>query len=459
MGAIPAGISRRRFLEGVGGVGSLALLAACGAGSSAPTSTKSAAAAPSLRGVTLRISTQAGPSTDAWKALIPSFESKYGATVAVDEEPDNQVEAKQFAENQAKSGAYDLLDFQYFDLGKYVVQGALLDLNDFLHNGNLVDPNYGMDDFIPNVLDAYGKYTFRGKAGLYALPHKFDIYLGMMRPDKLKAAGIPVPGSSFTYDDLVTTTQAFANKGEKPAIVLPLMSPGPAFTTWSAIFRSYGGDYFDKNQYPVFNNKAAQSAIGILKSLVPDATIDAAGLTFDPASRAIAKGEAALGENWASFLPVIVDPSQSSVSDKVQFMQTPSGPVRRAAELGGWATGISTYSKNKEGAFLLLQHLTSKANAVQYALAGGSSARKSVAQNPDVVKRIPYYPLMIDALKNAVARPTDPTWGETQTIIGTAVSKALTGDPAAEFLQAAQSVYDLAQRSGFTPQKTGPRPK
>jgi hypothetical protein len=67
---------------------------------------------------------------------------------------------------------------------------------------------------------------------------------------------------------------------------------------------------------------------------------------------------------------------------------------------------------------------------------------------------------MVDALKNAVPRPTDPTWGQTQGSIGAAVNAALQpgGDAKKELTQAAQTVYQLVQRMGYHPEKTGPAP-
>ncbi len=76
------------------------------------------------------------------------------------------------------------------------------------------------------------------------------------------------------------------------------------------------------------------------------------------------------------------------------------------------------------------------------------------------MERIPYYPLMVEALKHAVPRPTDPTWGQTQGTIGTAVNAALQrgGDAKKELTQAARTVYQLVQRMGFHPERTGPAP-
>ncbi|MDE3074470.1 MAG: extracellular solute-binding protein [Chloroflexota bacterium] len=412
--------------------------------------------------MTLRISTQNGPSTDALKPLFPKFESKYGAKVEVLEDVYTQIQSKQFAEAKAHTGAFDLIGLQTFDLGKYVSGGVLADLQPLFDDSSLADPNYDLADFAPAFVNGYCKYDVGGKHGLYALPHKFDIYLAIYRPDLFDAAGLARPGDKFSYNDLLSAAEKLKSKQpDKPALSMPLKSPGPAFTTWSAIFRSNGGEYFDANKYPLFNNDQAISAAEQLKSMLKYLPQDVLSLDFDPAIRIMAQGNAAYAENWNSFYPAILDPKQSTVKDKVGFLMTPAGGARRAQELGGWTLGLSPDSKNKKAAFTLLQFLTSKANAVAFALAGGSSARASVAKNPQVIAAIPYYPLLIEALKNATPRPTDPTWGQVQGSVGTAVNTALqpAGDPKKELTKAAQSVYTLVQRMGFHPEKTGPAPR
>ena len=462
-------VSRRGFLGGLIAIGAAVSLNACSpAASPAPTSqAKQPTAAPAggtpqFKGITLRISTQNGPSTDAWKAIIPGFESKYGATVEILEDSYNQVQPKQFAEAQAHTGAFDIIGLQTFDLGKYIVGGVVADLGPYFNDANLVMPDYDLNDFSDVFVKGYCEYEVEGKRSLYVLPHKFDIYLGIYRPDLFTGAGLKEPGESFSYDDLLAAADKIKpSHGDDPVITFPLKAPGPAFTTWSAICRSYGGEYFDANKYPLFNGEAGVTAIEKLRSMLKYLPTDVLSVDFDAALRIMSQGKAAYAENWNSFFPTILDPKQSIVTDKVKFMATPAGPSKRAQEMGGWSVGMSPDSKNPKAAFTLLQYLTAKETAVDYALAGGSSARASVANSAKVVEKMPYYPLMIAALKEAIPRPTDPAWGETQSAMGTAVSAALQpgGDAKVELTKAAQKVYQLVQRMGYNPEKTGPEPK
>jgi len=145
-------------------------------------------------------------STNAWKAIIPDFESKYGAKVEIQEDAYTNIQPKQFAEAQAHTGAYDLIGLQSFDLGKYVIGGVLTDLNPYFNNKDLADPNYDLEDFVEPLRVHYGEYEIEGKTGLYALPHKFDLYMAIYRPDLFKAAGLQEP-ATVPYDDLIAAAE------------------------------------------------------------------------------------------------------------------------------------------------------------------------------------------------------------------------------------------------------------
>jgi multiple sugar transport system substrate-binding protein len=410
--------------------------------------------------VTLRVSTHGSPASDALVGIGKDFEASTGHTVEFLFDAYSQIQPKHFAEAAAQTGAFDIIGYPYPNIGAYVQGGLLADLKPLFASG-IADPDYDIADFNQIVLRTYGEYEVGGYTGLFGLPHKFDIFLGMYRPDLWEAAGVELPGDDFSYADLLDAAAKLApSQGDDPVITLPLKAGGPTFTNWSAIYRSEDGDYFDENKFPMFTGDNAVAAVEQLRSYLPYMPDDVLTLNFDPALRIMAAGRAAYHENWNGFFPVILDPSQSEITDKVAFIPTPAGTVKRAQELGGWALGVARDSQSKEAAFQLLQALTSRANAVQYVQGGGASARSSVATDSDIVAKFPYYPLMIAALEGAVPRPKDPTWGPTQGLIGNAVNAALQPgqDAKSALVEAAREVYNLVQRQGFTPEATGDKP-
>ena len=412
------------------------------------------------KGITLVLSSHRGPSTDAYETLIPEFEKKYGAKVHFEIGPYRSLRAKHFTEAAAHTGAFDVISFPHVELGAYVQGGVIENLTPYLENPKLADPGYDIEDFVPFVLDAYGLYKVDGKDGRYALPYKFDIFIAMYRKDIFSKYNIPSPGS-LTYDELFKAAEKMAGEiknGVYP-VVLPLKSPIAAFTPWSSILISNGGDFFDENKYPLFQKAEGVDALNYIKSLLPYMPSDIPSYDFDVANSFFAEGKAAYSLNWHAYFPVVLDPAKSKVVDKVGFDLSPMGATRQAQQLGGWAVGISPDSKHKEAAFRLIQFLTSKQNAVKFALNGGSTPRKSVSTDPTVLEKIPYYPLLIKALELAFRKPNDPSWPACQDFMGIAIGNALTGKDAKEELNmAAQKAYREVEKFGYSPGKTGQIP-
>jgi len=411
---------------------------------------------PMYKGVTLTLSSHRGSSTAAYQKLIPEFEQKFGAKVVFEIGPYGALRAKHFTEAAAHTGVFDVISFPHVELGAYVQGKVILDLNPYFQNPALADPEYDIKDFVPFVLDAYGLYG----SGRYALPYKFDVFIAMFRKDLFMKYGLTSPGY-FTYESLLKTAEKIAPELEQGVypVVLPLKSPVASFTPWASLLISNGGTFFDQNKYPLFHRKAGVDSLNYLKRLLPFMPSDVPSYDFDVANNAFAQGKAVYSINWHAYFPTVLNPNESVVSDLVGFTLSPKGISRQAQQLGGWAVGISPDSRHPEAAFQLIQFLTSKKNAVQFALNGGASARMSVAENAQVVAKIPYYPLLIQALELAFRKPNDPFWPATQDFIGIAVGNALVGkDAASELTMAARKAYAQVQKFGYSPQDTASSP-
>jgi len=422
-------------------------------------------------GVKLVLTSHTGPTTDAYAVLAKEFEELTGAEVEVIGESWTDLLFKHLAAHAAHTGTYDVLTWPYVWFGHYVEGEMAENLDEWFAKEDLVDPEYDMDDFVPSVLDAYGRY----KAGftpdpdvLWSVPYKFDVYLAFYRPDVWVEAGIVDEDGNAkppeTWEELAEHAKIISEKvPDIVPIVIPLVIDDPTVATFLPVFVSYGGEapmpWFDENIYPTFYGEEAVKAVNALKDLMPYMPEDALQMDYDSVNAFMAQGKAAYGLNWNAYLPVLLDPEKSEVYETVAFDFVPGGPAGRPQGLGGWQMGISRDSKNKEAAFQLLQYLTGKNRAAHLALEGGSVARNSVAEDPEVIEAFPYYPLLLAAVENVAMRGTDRSWLEQQMTIATAVNEILLGaDPEETLLGAAQQAYDQAQFAGYTPEETGPRP-
>ncbi len=423
-------------------------------------------------GINLTLSSHTGPTTDAVKVLAEEFAEKTGAEVEVIDESWTDLLSKHLADAAAGGGTYDVLTWPYIWTGHYVEGGLVEDLNEWFANEELADPHFDMEDIPEAVLEVYGRY--RGGAspnpdGLWSVPYKFDVYLAQYRPDLYEEAGIVDENGEAkppeTWAELLENAKVLKEAfPDMQPLAFPLAVDDPMVATFLPMLAAYGGDipipWYDENLHPTFHEQPGQDAAAILLELKEYMPADVLDMDYDRVNAHMSQGLAAYALNWNAYLPVLLDPDSSQIYENVAFDGTPGGPAGRFSGLGGWQMGISTQSENKDAAFQLLEYIAGRERGVDLALAGGSVARYSVAEDPAVVEAYPYYPLLMDVLEGYAARGMDRSWAELQRTIGVGLNEILLGQDAEEGLtETAGNAFDQAERAGYDPSKTGPRPE
>lgn len=423
-------------------------------------------------GVELTLTSHSGPTTEAVAEIVKGFEEATGATVTVLAEPWQDLLSAHLTDAAAGGGAYDIVTWPYIWSGHYVESQIVENLNPWFEKADLFDPRFDMNDIPEAVLEVYGRY--RGAAspdpdGLWSIPYKFDVYLAQYRTDLYEEAGIVDDNGKAkppeTFADLLEHAKILSEKfPDIDPVVFPLAVDDPMVATFLPMLAAYGGQlpipWYDGNTYPEFQNEPGQQALNVLKELVEYMPEDVLDMDYDRVNAHFAQGRAAYAMNWNAYLPVLLDEESSTVAAVVAFDGSPGGPNGRFSGLGGWQMGISSFSENKEAAFQLLQWIGGRDRGVDLALAGGSVARISVANDPKVVEAFPYYPLLMDVLEGYAARGMDRSWAELQRTIGVGLNKALLGGETVETLnETAAQTFDQAKRAGYSPDATGPRPQ
>lgn len=333
--------------------------------------------------------------------VVPEFEKITGIKVNVINLGYSEIHDKMALDFAAKKGDIDGFTYAYQWYGEFIgAQDAVLPLDELAKKPGF--PELALDDYIPAALETYGKYN--GK--LIGLPIVGDVELLVFNKKMFEKAGIKEPPK--TWDELVRIGKKLTidtnGDGRIDQYGFGLMGGrGPqAAGTFTNLYYAHGGTvgYFDNKMKPQFNTPAGVKAMTLMaKDLKAIAPPDSNTWDHPEMTSGFSQGKVAMGLIWPGGASASVDPTKSKVANDVGFSLSPNN----SSLLGGWAMGISKYSKNPEATYLFISWLTHPVTQVKYARAGGIPARKSTLFNRDLVKIYPWFPAIAENL--AVAKP------------------------------------------------------
>jgi multiple sugar transport system substrate-binding protein len=124
------------------------------------------------------------------------------------------------------------------------------------------------------------------------------------------------------------------------------------------------------------------------------------------------QGKAVFHRNWPYAWAVANDPKKSKIAGKIGVGPLPSFQGRGSAStLGGWQFGINRYSKHPAEAWQFIKFMTSHDTQKILALeAGLAPTRRSVYQDPEVLKTMPHLKTFLPAFEKARPRPLSPVY-------------------------------------------------
>ncbi len=95
--------------------------------------------------------------------------------------------------------------------------------------------------------------------------------------------------------------------------------------------------------------------------------------------------------------------------------------------LGGWTFGVPSGCRNTEWAFEFIQFATSKYWMRRSLERGNSPPRISVLDDPGVLQRFGWAPVLAQALKTAELEPREPVWPSMELQLRSGIASVLLG--------------------------------
>jgi ABC-type glycerol-3-phosphate transport system substrate-binding protein len=349
-------------------------------------------------GTTITIAATGHTSTDSIRAMEKDFTNATGIKIRWDIMEEGLLRQKLLMEHQSKTGTYDVLMIDAFNLAEYAPSGVAISLKPFIENTKLTPSWYDYADISSAFRNGVGSYN----GTIYGIPIDGETRFLGYRKDLFDKYGKQPPK---TLDEMLQLAKFF--NGKEPGLygIAMRAQRGIHFASgWMTLMYSLGGEFLDQKTWkPTCNTPGTIYSLKYYVDLLKNAPPDVGVYTHEEAISAFMAGKTAMWLDATAIAPWILDKTKSKVADKVAFAPPPAGPAGNFAALAGWSLGISSDSnkKQQEAAWAFIVWMTSKKNAKTYVLGGGTPVRQSLLNDPDVLKVHPYLPVMLESLADA----------------------------------------------------------
>jgi len=378
--------------------------------------------------------------------IIPLFEHETGIKIEWVEDDYSSTFEKQFQDGISKAGQFDIYVMDDPWVPQFAAAPVLQNLSKlgFKNDPDLMQPFMDTGYWPPRKGPRLPDFKSETPA-IYAMPFVGDMQSLTYRRDILGSA-------PKTWSGLVKEVRAKEKPPKTYGIVFRGVKGNPIATSWFPIFYSQGGKLFDNKWKVLFNNPASTRAseffVHTLKGLAPPGVV-----AYDSTQ----EGAAILGGKALSIIQytgnalLSDDPKSTKLVGKLAFATVPRGPGGSIAQIGIWASGISTSAPNLQNAITFQKWFVTRKAQIALARAGSMPIRRSAFKDPTANRKNPLMKTILAQLDlGALARPRTPDWAKVEDILGTELNKALQAGQIGNHLNvAAAQVTAYLKKQGY----------
>lgn len=399
------------------------------------------------KGTKIRYTSEATPPTIIVNQFVKDeFTAWTGIEVEVEIVPLEQVLAKATTDVQGQLGTYDLYYLDQSWMATFAPD--MINPKEYYDaNAALAMPDFDWDDFSKPLVDGICMYD--GK--LVTIPFDIPIAILMYRKDILDKHGLKVPTTMAEYmDNAKKITEAEKANGIFGNTAQARSGHYSLECDWTIWLWGNGGSIFNKDKKFSGGDERGIAGLEYFQELIKNSPPAATTWTWDGQGQSLTQGQAAQCISWGEYFPGLDGPD-SKVKGLFEAARCPKeDPGRRPASeagfgeipaighQGGSGLGLSSYSKNKEAAFLFMQYACSKETVLKTATAGGGSGpvRTSSFTDPRTKAKAVvgpgttrHFDVLLATIQNDMgSEPDMPIWAElANNQIPVELGKLLTG--------------------------------
>ncbi len=300
-------------------------------------------------GSDLNVLLKTGYETEAINQFAGDFENETGIKLNVEVYDEPTLRNKFILDCNSKLGNYDIVATQFWYIPEYNQTDWLEALDGYIANKPDKDWNN-----IPYVSDSVLGMFKNSEGKLYSLPVSSTAGVLIYRKDLFDKHNIPEPK---TTADVLKAAKILK---EKEPDVYPFVGRGDStsgsFGTSAGWAWAYGARVMDEEGKVTVNTPEMKAAMTDFVELMGQyAPADAAAMGWDTMSEMYRQGKAAMNFEMSGFVSAYSNKEVSSVAGSIDCSVI-KGPSGNAAQwMYGEGLGISSFSKNKDSAWLFLQ--------------------------------------------------------------------------------------------------------
>ena len=338
------------------------------------------------------------------------------------------AQRSQFVTNlQAKSDRYDVLAIDVIWTGEFAKSGWLLELD---------QSQFPLDKELKPAVDTA---MFEGK--LWAAPFRTNGGLLFYRKDILDKAGKQPPK---TFDELKALCP-LAQQNNMDCYAGQFAKYEGLTVNFAEAVQAAGGEIMTDNGTKAALGAPAIQGLTFLANGIKDGEIPKPAITYkeEESRRAFMSGKLMFLRNWPYVygLANASDPA-NKVKGKVGIVPLPGFTGEGSSSLGGLNFAVSAFSKKQQTAVEFTKFATNQENAKEMVgLTGNAPAWTALYADPDLVKKLPYLPVLKQGLLTAKPRPVTPYYQEVTTAIQEDAYAALQGQKSPD-----QAVNDMTTK-------------